>query len=112
MKLNKDQIKNLKKWAKILSTTRKKRGQGNLRIEKSYCCLGIAAECVLNIKPVCIDNSYWTYNNKEQLLRDTDAKIMGLNKNAQKMFAEYNDDQNLSFKKIAVKVKEYISAHS
>lgn len=48
-------------WIKLLETTEKTQKVGYLRVGDSYCCLGLAAEFVLKLKPELLEDSEATY---------------------------------------------------
>lgn len=66
--LTETQIANRKAWIEALRSDKYKQTTGNLKIVSensnaaSYCCLGVAAECVMNL-PISTEGSYNIHPN-------------------------------------------------
>lgn len=80
------------KWLEELRSGKHKQCTEDLRFRDSYCCLGVAAEFVLGIKPQrAAPSNHWTFNGNSGCLAEGDWEQMGL-VGDEGNFAEYRDD--------------------
>jgi hypothetical protein len=103
-----------KKWIEVLKTTEEKQGRTLLcsvdNYVKRYCCLGIAAEFVLEEKGVLeplyegarqnIEGDF-LFDGKQCSLSDSLREKLGLTVDGMNMCVDLNDYQRKSFRQIA-----------
>lgn len=101
-----------KKWIEELRSGKHIQGQECLCRDdqgvKGYCCLGVAAEFVLGIKPELNEKKYGSqllYNGLVDCLEKKSRETLGLSEDGQERCIQLNDTKCLSFDEIADRIE-------
>ncbi len=95
-----------KEWVKGLRSRKYKQTTGVLKDHLGYCCLGVLCNIIDPENWDQFDNYKYKSKSSEVEIPDNLRKKLKITKKQQEKLVELNDDQGLSFNKIADYIEE------